>query len=162
MKDTKVIRLSESELRDMVCESVKQFILENEEDEFWGGMKSLFTGAKNGVNNAAAKVGNAASRAGAAVGNAVKKGANAVGNAANQAGAAVKNRWQAGEAQSAMEKQVKQYEKIIGQLEQWQQNGMFTGNRQANSCVTQLINALNANIGRAEQGYGNQYGGKVY
>lgn len=46
MKDTKVIRLSESELRDMVCESVKQFILENEEDEFWGGMKSLFTGAK--------------------------------------------------------------------------------------------------------------------
>lgn len=145
--------ITEAELRTIV-ESVTQQILL---DEDWRGFFK-------GVGSA---LGKKTAQAGRAVGNAAANAGRAVGNAAANAGRAINKQYQdvktAGQQASMqsdhrrnLQKIEKQNQKIIAQLQAWQQQGVFVS-RQANSAVAQLIKALQNNYNQTQANQDAEY-----
>ena len=173
MKQT--IRLTESELRGMIEESVRQMIYEGEIDEIsWKGMGNMFRKGKKDLTKVAQNVGGAVADAGKAVGGAVANAGRtvggyvadagkAVGDAAVNTGKAVKgyaqklgNEYKAG----ASEEQVNG---ISAQLDSWFNSGVF-GNDQKGyikGAITRLKDALrlahNSNYANHSMEMGDEY-----
>ena len=153
------VRLTETDLQNIITESVKNILQENNEEEgLWGGLKGVGKWAANGVANSAK--------------NAMNKGSQMAQNAANS----FRNTMNKGSqmAQNAMEKgqkmaqDVKQgaaqtmanakqsyekgstkqtHQKIANQLEKWIASGVFD-NPRSKSLASQLVKMLNASYAK--------------
>lgn len=108
------IRLTEQDLHFIVENAVMNVLMENREDELFGGLGALFGGAKN-------KLGDMANKAGNAMGNMANKAGNAMNNMANKAGNMGRNMANAYNAGNQNAKVQKMAQKAIQALTQLQQ-----------------------------------------
>jgi len=164
MKQT--IRLTESELRDMIEMSINEAMQDEElMNEF--NLKSAFRGGVNAVKNAfggdAEKIGQGAQRARQAVGRGVQRVGKAVGNAVEQGVDAVKqgaenvkqgaenvkqgakSRWRAAKAGYQATQNNDKIDKVINDLTDLQTSGVLHGN-----AMNQAIKVLITNLKKAK------------
>lgn len=147
----KQVHLTESQLYDFVYQRVNEALRSGVNEGLWdaikGGLGKIGGDVKQGAQNATNYARGAAQNA--------LQGAKNVGNKVATAGQnavqGVKN--YANDVKVAGQKASlnADNQKIANQLQQWYQNGMFAGSRQAGSAISILINALNKN-------FNSQYG----
>lgn len=122
---TQKIRLTESELYNMIAEQVNEAL----QDE---GMMDFFRGAGkkigNDISNGAKTAWNKGKQAAQNAATSIKNYANSV----NQAG--------------QMSSMNADNQKIADQLETWYKNGVFGNSRQVSSWISGLVNCLNRNF----------------
>ena len=122
---TQKIRLTESELYNMIAEQVNEALQdEGKWDFFLGAGKKIGNDISNGAKTAWNKGKQAAQNAATNVKNYV--------NSVNQAG--------------QMSSMNADNQKIADQLETWYKNGVFGNNRQVSSWISGLVNCLNRNF----------------
>ena len=122
---TQKIRLTESELYNMIAEQVNEAL----QDE---GMMDFFRGAGKKIGN---DISNGAKTA-------WNKGKQAAQNAATNVKNYVNSVNQAGQMSSMNADN----QKIADQLETWYKNGVFGNSRQVSSWISGLVNCLNKNF----------------
>ena len=122
---TQKIRLTESELYNMIAEQVNEAL----QDE---GMMDFFRGAGKKIGN---DISNGAKTA-------WNKGKQAAQNAATNVKNYVNSVNQAGQMSSMNADN----QKIADQLETWYKNGVFGNSRQVSSWISGLVNCLNRNF----------------
>lgn len=148
----KTIRLTESELTQIVRDCINESLENGELDE---GFFDFMKGAGKMIGNKAANVGRGVANAGRnvarGVANAGRNMARGASNMANKAGQSIRQNYddvmRAGHAASMQGDN----QKIANKLQQWLENGVFGNSRQAASYIQGLINAM-------EQNYQTQYG----
>lgn len=118
------IRLTESELRNLIQESVMEVLNEADMDEGWRGLKNMFGKLGGDVSKAA---GNAWDATKTAVGNAK--------DAVVDYGQKLGQEYKAGNSQDKIEG-------ITNQLDGWYNSGVFGQNRQVAGAITTLKDAL--------------------
>ena len=122
---TQKIRLTESELYNMIAEQVNEAL----QDE---GMMDFFRGAGKKIGN---DISNGAKTA-------WNKGKQAAQNAATN----VKNYLNSVNQAGQMSSMNADNQKIADQLETWYKNGVFGNSRQVSSWISGLVNCLNRNF----------------
>ena len=122
---TQKIRLTESELYNMIAEQVNEAL----QDE---GLMDFFRGAGKKIGN---DISNGAKTA-------WNKGKQAAQNAATNVKNYVNSVNQAGQMSSMNADN----QKIADQLETWYKNGVFGNSRQVSSWISELVNCLNRNF----------------
>ena len=148
MKQT--IRLTESELRQMIEESINEAM----QDE--GFLSSIGRGLKNafggdaqrigqGAQRAAQAVGRGAQRVGQAVGNAVGQGVDAVKQGAQNVQQGAQSRWNAAKAGYQANQNNDKIDRIIKDLTDLQTSGVLHGN-----AMNQAIKVLMTNLKQAK------------
>ena len=122
---TQKIRLTESELYNMIAEQVNEALQdEGKWDFFLGGGKKIGNDISNGAKTAWNKGKQAAQNAATSIKN--------YANSVNQAG--------------QMSSMNADNQKIADQLETWYKNGVFGNSRQVSSWISGLVNCLNRNF----------------
>lgn len=122
---TQKIRLTESELYNMIAEQVNEAL----QDE---GMMDFFRGAGKKIGN---DISNGAKTA-------WNKGKQAAQNAATN----IKNYANSVNQAGQMSSMNADNQKIADQLETWYKNGVFGNSRQVSSWISGLVNCLNRNF----------------
>lgn len=122
---TQKIRLTESELYNMIAEQVNETL----QDE---GMMDFFRGAGKKIGN---DISNGAKTA-------WNKGKQAAQNAATN----IKNYANSVNQAGQMSSMNADNQKIADQLETWYKNGVFGNSRQVSSWISGLVNCLNRNF----------------
>jgi hypothetical protein len=166
----KTIKLTESQLHQLVKESVQQILMEDMEDEAFGGFKALgslfgnrakdagqgmanyasqkYNQAKNAVGRAATAVGNKVNQAGQYVGNKVNQAGQAVGNAYNTAKQTYQTGSASDDAQSAIENAVKALNNLKAADRKLQSLGQYSVIGRQGRLIDQLISSLGSMNGR--------------
>ena len=122
---TQKIRLTESELYNMIAEQVNEALQdEGKWDFFLGAGKKISNDISNGAKTAWNKGKQAAQNAATSIKN--------YANSVNQAG--------------QMSSMNADNQKIADQLETWYKNGVFGNSRQVSSWISGLVNCLNRNF----------------
>ena len=122
---TQKIRLTESELYNMIAEQVNEALQdEGKWDFFLGAGKKIGNDISNGAKTAWNKGKQAAQNAATSIKN--------YANSVNQAG--------------QMSSMNADNQKIADQLETWYKNGVFGNSRQVSSWISGLVNCLNRNF----------------
>lgn len=134
--------ITESELRAIVENVTNQILL----DEDWRG---FFKGVGSALGKKTAQAGRAVGNAAASAGRAINKQYQDVKTAGQQASMQSDHR-------RNLQKIEKQNQKIIAQLQAWQQQGVFVS-RQTNSAVAQLIKALQNNYNQTQANQEAEY-----
>lgn len=155
----KTIKLTESQLHQLIKESVQQILMEDMEDEAFGGFKALSSLFGNKAKDAGQGMANYASQKYNQAKDAVGKAATAVGNKVNQAGRYVgnayntaKQTYQTGsasdDAQSAIENAVKALNNLKAADKKLQSLGQYSVIGKQGRLIDQLISSLGSMNGR--------------
>lgn len=137
MKQT--IRLTESELRQIIEESINEAM---QDEGFWGNLGS---GIKNAFGGDAQRIGQSAQRAAQAVGRGAQKVGQAVQQGAQNVQQGAQNRWDAAKAGYKASQNNDKIDRIIKDLTELQSSGVLHGN-----AMTQAINVLMKNLKQAK------------
>ena len=148
MKQT--IRLTESELREMIEESINEAMMD---EGFFGsigrGLKNAFGGEASRIGQGAQRAAQSIGRGAQAAGKAVQRGAQAVGRGAQAAGKAVQQgaqtRWNAAKAGYQANQNNDKIDRIINDLADLQTSGVLHG-----KAMTNAINVLVTNLKQAK------------
>ncbi len=148
MKQT--IRLTESELRQIIEESINEAM---QDEGFWGnlgsGIKNAFGGDAQRIGQSAQRAAQAVGRGAQKVGKAVQQGAQRVGQAVQQGAQNVQqgaqNRWDAAKAGYKASQNNDKIDRIMKDLTELQSSGVLHGN-----AMTQAINVLMRNLKQAK------------
>ena len=146
---TQKIRLTESELYNMIAEQVNEAL----QDE---GMMYFFRGAGkkigNDISNGAKTAWNKGKQAAQNAATNVKNYVNSVNQAGQNAVTSIKNYANSVNQAGQMSSMNADNQKIADQLETWYKNGVFGNSRQVSSWISGLVNCLNRNFyGRCGQ-----------
>ena len=140
---TQKIRLTESELYNMIAEQVNEAL----QDE---GMMDFFRGAGkkigNDISNGAKTAWNKGKQAAQNASTNVKNYVNSVNQAAQNAATNVKNYVNSVNQAGQMSSMNADNQKIADQLETWYKNGVFGNSRQVSLWISGLVNCLNRNF----------------
>ena len=140
---TQKIRLTESELYNMIAEQVNEALQdEGKWDFFLGAGKKIGNDISNGAKTAWNKGKQAAQNAATNVKNYV----NSVNQAGQNAVTSIKNYANSVNQAGQMSSMNADNQKIADQLETWYKNGVFGNNRQVSSWISGLVNCLNRNF----------------
>ena len=137
MKQT--IRLTESELRQIIEESINEAM---QDEGFWGNLGS---GIKNAFGGDAQRIGQSAQRAAQAVGRGAQKVGQAVQQGAQNVQQGAQNRWDAAKAGYKASQNNDKIDRIIKDLTELQSSGVLHEN-----AMTQAINVLMKNLKQAK------------
>ena len=137
------IRLTESELYNMIAEQVNEALQdEGKWDFFLGAGKKIGNDISNGAKTAWNKGKQAAQNAATNVKNYV----NSVNQAGQNAVTSIKNYANSVNQAGQMSSMNADNQKIADQLETWYKNGVFGNSRQVSSWISGLVNCLNRNF----------------
>ena len=137
------IRLTESELYNMIAEQVNEALQdEGKWDFFLGGGKKIVNDISNGAKTAWNKGKQAAQNATTSI----KNYANSVNQAGQNAVTSIKNYANSVNQAGQMSSMNADNQKIADQLETWYKNGVFGNSRQVSSWISGLVNCLNRNF----------------
>ena len=140
---TQKIRLTESELYNMIAEQVNEAL----QDE---GMMDFFRGAGkkigNDISNGAKTAWNKGKQAAQNAATSIKNYANSVNQAGQNAVTSIKNYANSVNQAGQMSSMNADNQKIADQLETWYKNGVFGNSRQVSSWISGLVNCLNRNF----------------
>ena len=140
---TQKIRLTESELYNMIAEQVNEAL----QDE---GMMDFFRGAGkkigNDISNGAKTAWNKGKQAAQNAATNVKNYVNSVNQAGQNAVTSIKNYANSVNQAGQMSSMNADNQKIADQLETWYKNGVFGNSRQVSSWISGLVNCLNRNF----------------
>lgn len=140
---TQKIRLTESELYNMIAEQVNEALQdEGKWDFFLGAGKKIGNDISNGAKTAWNKGKQAAQNAATNVKNYV----NSVNQAGQNAVTSIKNYANSVNQAGQMSSMNADNQKIADQLETWYKNGVFGNSRQASSWISGLVKCLNRNF----------------
>ena len=140
---TQKIRLTESELYNMIAEQVNEALQdEGKWDFFLGAGKKISNDISNGAKTAWNKGKQAAQNAATNVKNYV----NSVNQAGQNAVTSIKNYANSVNQAGQMSSMNADNQKIADQLETWYKNGVFGNNRHVSSWISGLVNCLNRNF----------------
>lgn len=140
---TQKIRLTESELYNMIAEQVNEALQdEGKWDFFLGAGKKIGNDISNGAKTAWNKGKQAAQNAATNVKNYV----NSVNQAGQNAVTSIKNYANSVNQAGQMSSMNADNQKIADQLETWYKNGVFGNSRQVSSWISGLVNCLNRNF----------------
>lgn len=140
---TQKIRLTESELYNMIAEQVNEALQdEGKWDFFLGAGKKIGNDISNGAKTAWNKGKQAAQNAATNVKNYV----NSVNQAGQNAVTSIKNYANSVNQAGQMSSMNADNQKIADQLETWYKNGVFGNSRQVSSWISGLVKCLNRNF----------------
>lgn len=141
-----VVRITENDLHNIINESLRRIVAENEENEgAWDYAKSFWNQGKNKAMQAGQQVG-------AAIGQQAQRVGTAIGKQAQRAKGAMNNAYQGAKQglqnmhQNALDASARgDMPKIVQQLQGIQQrvSRLMPNNRQASSAIQRVINLLN-------------------
>ena len=158
---TQKIRLTESELYNMIAEQVNEALQDEGMMDFFrgagkkigndisNGAKTAWNKGKQAAQNASTNVKNYVNSVNQAAQNAstnVKNYVNSVNQAAQNAATNVKNYVNSVNQAGQMSSMNADNQKIADQLETWYKNGVFGNSRQVSSWISGLVNCLNRNF----------------
>lgn len=155
----KKIKLTESQLHQLIQESIHEVLLENENDEMFGGLKALGSKFGNAAKSAGQGMANYANNKINQAYGAIQRGANYVGQKANQAGQAVgqaynnaKQTYQTGsasdDAQTAIANAVKALNNLKAADQKLQSLGQYSVIGKQSKLIDNLLNVLGGMNGR--------------
>ena len=140
---TQKIRLTESELYNMIAEQVNEALQdEGKWDFFLGAGKKI----GNDISNVAKTAWNKGKQAAQNAATNVKNYVNSVNQAGQNAVTSIKNYANSVNQAGQMSSMNADNQKIADQLETWYKNGVFGNSRQVSSWISGLVNCLNRNF----------------